>query len=131
MLHKLEKLVYTDKVPLKEEVACNNTMCLGYKRKKAELEKKGIKKEFNFYLSEASISVVQIREYYCEVSLRCPYCNNLLASFGLRGLDLEKNHQDLKKVNWAKIISEVRNEWWHLRFSKLVYDFGSLKKVED
>ena len=121
LYENLEKLVYSDKIKLIFPTTCNNTLCLEYIKKKKKFGLDVVNE-----LSEVNICITQIRAGYCEAVLRCPYCSNLLASFGIQGLDLKSNLGEIKKVNWAFLIMDVRKRWEHFDFKKPIFEWYNI-----
>lgn len=74
---------------------------------------------------------MQIRDSYCEISIRCPYCSNLMASFGLNGFNYD-NEKRLPDLDWVNIIYKVRNEWKKDRKSaeKKIFEYALERTIK-
>ncbi|MDW8113633.1 MAG: hypothetical protein RMJ34_01690 [candidate division WOR-3 bacterium] len=84
---------------LENPIECLNPSCLGRAYLKV--------REF-LTLNQISVSLIQIRDSYCEISIRCPYCDNLIVSFGLNGFNYNSEKR-LPELDWTNIIYKVRS----------------------
>ncbi|MEO0086855.1 MAG: hypothetical protein ABIK77_03375 [candidate division WOR-3 bacterium] len=90
------------------------------------MKEKIIKKDASISISELEVIVSQISNSYAEISVRCPYCHNLICSFGLRGYSLEVE-ESAPKIDWQKVIEVCRTEYIKQRFNKMIFDYPFIK----
>lgn len=85
-----------------EKIECNNIFCNGGKYLKTD--------EIFPKVDKIFVSLTQIGNSYCEISIRCFYCRNLMVGFGLVGFDYE-TEKKLPDLDWQNVILRIRNEW--------------------